>query len=74
MIPRDRPKVIKQINHLLDNKCDNCPKRDELNKLHGSVFSRIDGYCNRECKVGAQLQELGRSLRVGERRVCEEAV
>lgn len=63
MIARDRLDVVKQIGALLDERCTGCSKRDELNRLHGKVFSRIDGYCNRECVVGRMLQELGRELR-----------
>ncbi|GKU76870.1 zinc-finger domain-containing protein [Paenibacillus sp. L3-i20] len=67
-----RSQTLKKIGNLLDNKCGNCPKKEELNKLHGSAFARIDSFCNRECKVGSQLQELGKRLVVGQRQYIDE--
>lgn len=65
MIVRDRVEVVHQISDLLDNTCADCPKRKELNKTYGSIFSRIDGYCNKECAIGQQLQGLGAKLNIG---------
>jgi len=63
VITRDRLRVLQQIGALLDGKCTGCSKREELGRQYGKVFSRIDGYCNRECAVGRKLQELGKELR-----------
>lgn len=57
-----REGVVQLISEILDGRCAECPKRKELNKLHGSAFSRIDNHCNKECRVGSQLQELGKKL------------
>ncbi|MHA7963552.1 zinc-finger domain-containing protein [Paenibacillus sp. CAU 1782] len=64
-----RLSVVSRISHLLDNQCSGCLKRDELIEQHGSTFSRIDGYCNKDCTIGQQLQALGGLLR----RDCVEA-
>ncbi|WP_420329371.1 zinc-finger domain-containing protein [Paenibacillus gorillae] len=51
------------MSNLLEGSCANCPKRAELGLLHGTTFSKIDGFCNRECQIGMQLQDLGGQLR-----------
>ncbi|MBY9081031.1 zinc-finger domain-containing protein [Paenibacillus sp. HN-1] len=42
--------------------CAACPQRVELMREHGAIFSKIDGYCNRECPVGGLLQLQGKNL------------
>lgn len=57
-----RTEATEQIGDLLDNHCADCPTRQELNKIHGSTYSKIDGHCNRECPIGKQLQGLSKHL------------
>lgn len=47
--------------------CASCPQRVALIREFGSTFSRIDGYCNRECPVGGLLQLRGKELERGGR-------
>lgn len=62
MIVREtRLSVLNQIDELLTG-CGSCKKRQELNEKNGAVYSRTDGYCNRECPVGQELQRLGKQL------------
>lgn len=61
-VRENRMDVLRQIDKLLIGSCGSCSKRDELNKMNGAVYSRTDGYCNRECSVGQQLQGLGKQL------------
>ncbi|MDQ0091637.1 hypothetical protein J2T12_005077 [Paenibacillus anaericanus] len=58
----NRIQAVYAIGDLLDKQCAGCPKRADLNKQYGSSFSQIDGYCNRECPVGQQLQSFGQQL------------
>ncbi|WP_082691466.1 zinc-finger domain-containing protein [Paenibacillus rubinfantis] len=56
-----RLQVVRSIDDIL-LYCEKCKQRAELNRIHGSVFSKIDGYCNRECPVGGLLQLHGKKL------------
>ncbi|MEK8205785.1 zinc-finger domain-containing protein [Paenibacillus sp. FSL L8-0696] len=47
--------------------CASCPQRVDLMREFGSTFSRIDGYCNRECPIGGLLQMQGKELGRGGR-------
>lgn len=53
--------ILRDINVLLDG-CAVCPTRAEMNRTLGSLFARIDGFCNKQCPVGTQLQKLGKKL------------
>lgn len=53
--------VLKSVDDLLQI-CSTCETRKELNRKHGAAFSHIDGYCNKECPIGAELQELGKKM------------
>lgn len=70
-----RDKVMRQINELLDGRCEECPTLRELNRIHGKSTSHIDRHCHNECEVGRRLRELGRQLNetLRPRRVDEEA-
>ncbi|REK69323.1 zinc-finger domain-containing protein [Paenibacillus paeoniae] len=59
----ERASAVRCISKLLDTQCSGCQKRDELIKQYGSTFSRIDGYCNKNCPIGQDLQSLGGLLR-----------
>ncbi|WP_438446842.1 zinc-finger domain-containing protein [Gorillibacterium sp. sgz5001074] len=61
--------ILRKLDDILINTCGKCEKRNELNKEYGSTFSKIDGYCNKECPVGNQLQAIGKLLSVKQRRV-----
>lgn len=67
-----RGQALQAINRLLQAHRTGCKTREQLNEIHGRVFSKIDGYCNRECPIGLKLQELGKHLTVRERKICEE--
>jgi len=54
-----RQKIIHQIDALL-SMCRTCPKKKEL-----QIMARIDGYCNKQCETGQNLQQLGRDLETG---------
>ncbi|MNW37040.1 hypothetical protein D3C74_140710 [compost metagenome] len=56
-----RIQVVNAIDDILQH-CEKCDQRAELSRIHGNVFSRIDGYCNRECPVGGLLQLQGNKL------------
>lgn len=56
-----RLQAVYAISDILQH-CAVCPQRAELNQKHGSTYSKIDGYCNRECPVGGLLQLQGREL------------
>ncbi|WP_082727046.1 zinc-finger domain-containing protein [Paenibacillus riograndensis] len=60
------PEIIYAISDMLQY-CASCPQRVELMREFGSTFSRIDGYCNRECPVGGLLQLRGKELERGGR-------
>uniref|UniRef100_UPI00403F4716 zinc-finger domain-containing protein n=1 Tax=Paenibacillus sp. FSL E2-0202 TaxID=2954505 RepID=UPI00403F4716 len=60
------PEIIYAISDTLQY-CASCPQRVELIKEFGSTFSRIDGYCNRECPIGGLLQMRGKELERGGR-------
>ncbi|TYP68913.1 zinc-finger domain-containing protein [Paenibacillus methanolicus] len=68
----ERLEVMDAISGLLDAVCWGCETRDQLNKMHRSHYAKIDGYCNRQCPVGQQLQSLGRQLKIGPRKLIEE--
>ena len=57
-----RKQAVVRIGNILDTHCANCPTKQELNRVHGSCFARIDKHCNRECSVGQQLQGLSKYL------------
>ncbi|WP_164545791.1 zinc-finger domain-containing protein [Paenibacillus albus] len=67
-----RAEAVNQIGLILDKECAVCPTRDALNQQHKTVFSRIDGYCNRQCSTGQRLQELGRSLSCRQRNMVPD--
>ncbi|WP_413006688.1 hypothetical protein [Paenibacillus sp. 1P03SA] len=39
-----------------------CPTRRDMAKKYPGRFALQDGHCNKNCKVGAELQALGRRL------------
>uniref|UniRef100_UPI00406C90C0 zinc-finger domain-containing protein n=1 Tax=Paenibacillus sp. FSL L8-0436 TaxID=2954686 RepID=UPI00406C90C0 len=61
-----RKQVVYEISDTLKH-CRRCLQRKELMQEFGSAFSRIDGYCNRECPVGVLLQLRGKELERGVR-------
>lgn len=58
----NRIQAVYAIGDLLDTQCTGCAKRAELSRKYGSVFSKIDRYCNNECPIGKQLQTFGVQL------------
>ncbi|WP_156118612.1 zinc-finger domain-containing protein [Paenibacillus sp. FSL P4-0081] len=60
------PEIVYEISDILQC-CAGCPQRVALMREFGSTFSRIDGYCNRECPVGGLLQMRGKELERGGR-------
>ncbi|NRF91495.1 zinc-finger domain-containing protein [Paenibacillus frigoriresistens] len=67
-----RLEVVYKIDDILAC-CGKCKKRKELHRTYGSTFSKIDGYCNKLCPAGTELQELGKKLKLGDRRVVNES-
>jgi hypothetical protein len=73
-----RSDLVCKIDDILSycNKCEKRKekreKRKELILQYGSRFAQIDGYCNRKCPAGAELQSLGKLLPVRERSVVYE--
>ncbi|WP_379143562.1 zinc-finger domain-containing protein [Paenibacillus sp. sgz500992] len=61
-----RTQIVNEISDALQY-CASCPQRVALMQEFGSIFSRIDGYCNRECPVGGLLQLRGKELERGVR-------
>lgn len=59
-----RLEVYAQIDSRLQT-CRTCETREELNRIHGGTFSKIDGYCNKNCPIGQELQALGKQLITG---------
>jgi hypothetical protein len=57
-----RKLVIYKIGDMIETNCNGCIKRSELVKQHGAAFAHIDGYCNKQCDIGQQLQSLGKQL------------
>ncbi|WP_081972151.1 zinc-finger domain-containing protein [Paenibacillus borealis] len=56
-----RLQVVYAISDILQH-CGVCPQRVKLSQKYGSTYSKIDGYCNRECPVGGLLQLQGKEL------------
>lgn len=56
-----RLETLYRIDNILTN-CSTCKRRAELNRIHKSNFSKIDGFCNKQCEMGGKLQELGKNL------------
>lgn len=54
--------TVYQISDILDQHCSKCEKRTELYRECKKVFSKVDGYCIKQCAIGKQLQELGKQL------------
>lgn len=59
--------AMTQISDLLDFHCSKCDKKRSMEKEFGpsGQYARIDGYCNRECEIGKELQQLGKQLGKG---------
>ncbi|QHT60657.1 zinc-finger domain-containing protein [Paenibacillus lycopersici] len=68
-----RTEAITRIGALLDQRCAVCPTRDAMNQQYKTAFSRIDGYCNRECLTGRELQALGKQLTLRSRKKIDES-
>lgn len=60
----DRRKILAQIDLKLQI-CKGCEKYREHCRIYGKTFSRVDGYCNKQCPTGLELQQLGRQLHTG---------
>lgn len=56
-----RIQVLYRIDSLLIG-CGDCETRKQMNRDMKNLYARMDGHCNKNCPVGADLQELGRQL------------
>ncbi|RPK29843.1 zinc-finger domain-containing protein [Paenibacillus xylanexedens] len=60
--PMGREKALKKIDEVMDEHCKPCGLRN-----------RLDSYCLLKCKVGKDIQELGKHLTVNPRKSVTEA-
>lgn len=54
----DKKKVIYQIGDLIEQHCRGCTI-NPFPSENPSTYSKRDGWCNKHCNIGKQLQELG---------------